>query len=230
MKCLPAFFLLVCLACKRDHDTVSPAGIPAPAHYTYLALGDSYTIGESVQSPERFPNQLFNALNQHPGLSVAPPLVIAKTGWTTGNLLDALARTPIADTFGLVTLLIGVNNQYQGRDTGEYATQFEALLVKAIGYAGGNAAHVFVLSIPNYGYTPFGERNRAQITEEIIRFNAINHRICNKFGVTRFNITPISENTDSSLVAGDGLHPSGKQYGLWVQLMYEAIQKHLLVP
>jgi len=178
----------------------------------YLALGDSYTIGESVAEADRFPNQLARELG------IAPPQIIAKTGWTTDELNAAIDAANPQGPFDLVTLLIGVNNQYRGRDAEQYRGEFAALLQRAIGFAGGDAKKVIVVSIPDWGVTPFAEgRDRAKIATEIDRYNAINREEAARAGAKYVDITPISRGNDPALVAGDGLHPSGKQYTEWVK-------------
>jgi lysophospholipase L1-like esterase len=180
----------------------------------YLALGDSYTIGESVDASERFPVQLARTLN------LGEPEVIAKTGWTTDELNAAIDAANPQGPFDLVTLLIGVNNQYRGRSADEYRTQFVALLQRAIGFAGGDASKVIVVSIPDWGVTPFAEgRDRAKIAREIDQFNAINREEASRAGAKWVDITPVSRRSDPALVAADGLHPSGKQYTEWVTLI-----------
>ena len=180
----------------------------------YLALGDSYTIGESVAESERFPVQLAREL----GLS--EPAIIAKTGWTTDELGQALDAVRLAGPFDLVTLLIGVNNQYRGRDAEQYRGELAELLQRAIGFAGGDAKKVVVVSIPDWGVTPFAEgRDRTKIAAEIDRYNAVNREEAARAGARYVDITPISRGGDPALVAGDGLHPSGKQYGEWVKVI-----------
>jgi len=180
----------------------------------YLALGDSYTIGESVDASERFPVQLAKQLK------LGTPQIIAKTGWTTDELDAAIDAAKPVGPYERVTLLIGVNNQYRGRSADEYRTQFVALLKRAIGFAGGNAKHVVVVSIPDWGVTPFAEgRDRAKIAHEIDQFNAINREEAARAGAKWVDITAISRRNDPSLVAGDGLHPSGKQYAEWVKVI-----------
>ena len=178
----------------------------------YLALGDSYTIGESVDPAERFPVQLARTLN------LGEPQIIARTGWTTDELNAAIDEARPQGPFDLVTLLIGVNNQYRGRSADEYRTQFAALLQRAIGFAGGDPSRVIVVSIPDWGVTPFAEgRDRAQIAREIDRFNAIKREEAARAGAKWVDITPISRRHDPALVAADGLHPSGRQYAEWVK-------------
>jgi lysophospholipase L1-like esterase len=198
-----------------------PGAQMSAGHLTYLALGDSYTIGESVSESERWPNQLAGLLRAR-GMPVASPVIVAKTGWTTDELAAAIpGRSREWETFSLVTLLIGVNNQYRGRDLEEYRAQFTDLLHQAIGFAGGQADRVVVLSIPDWGVTPFAEgRNRAKIASEIDRFNGVNREETARAGARYVDVTPISRRVpgDRGLVAGDGLHPSGKQYAEWASL------------
>jgi lysophospholipase L1-like esterase len=190
----------------------SCTAMPVEKSTRYLALGDSYTIGESVPESERFPVQLARELG------IGEPQIIAKTGWTTDELDAAIDAANPQGPFDLVTLLIGVNNQYRGRSAEEYRTQFAGLLNRAIGFAGGDPKKVIVVSIPDWGVTPFAEgRNRAKIAREIDQFNAINREEAARAGAKWVDITPISRGSDPALVAGDGLHPSGKQYADWVK-------------
>jgi lysophospholipase L1-like esterase len=141
--------------------------------YKYLALGDSYTIGESVEEYERFPVQLSARLKKE-GIDIPNPLIIAKTGWTTDELMTAINEKNVRDTFDIVTLLIGVNNQYRSRSSEQFRGEFKQLLDIAINYAGGNKNHVFVLSIPDWGVTPFAEgRDRNKIAKEIDEYNKV---------------------------------------------------------
>lgn len=186
-----------------------------------LALGDSYTIGEGVGESERWPMQLVAALRQQ-SLQVAEPLIIAQTGWTTDQLLAAIRREDPSGTFELVSLLIGVNNQYRGYDDEEYRIQFRTLLQQAVTFAGGEATRVIVVSIPDWGVTPFAAgRDRSQIAAEIDRFNAVNLEEARKADARYVDVTPSSRRavTDHTLVASDGLHPSPKMYEIWVRLI-----------
>ena len=187
----------------------------------YLALGDSYTIGASVMPTERWPVQLATQLQAH-GLALAEPLIIARTGWTTDALLASVERQPSQAPFDLVSLLIGVNNQYRGRSSEEYHTQFHQLLHAAITLAGGRPDHVIVLSIPDWSVTPFAaDRQGTAIATAIDRFNAVNRAETLQAGARYVDITPVSRQAlhDATLIAPDGLHPSGKMYTKWVELV-----------
>jgi len=197
--------------------------------YRYLALGDSYTIGESVALNKNFPNQTV-ALLRKEKISIEDPAIIAKTGWTTDELQEMLNRTRLQVPFDFITLLIGVNNQYRGRSADEYAVQFTQMLQQAIGFAGEKPNHVIVLSIPDWGVTPFAEgRDRAKIAREIDAFNAINEKISNQYKVHYINITAFTKEaaTDKTLVTKDGLHPSVKDYGRWAEKVKEVMMKEL---
>jgi lysophospholipase L1-like esterase len=186
-------------------------------HARYLALGDSYTIGESVPANERFPVVLAKAMK------LGEPQIIAKTGWTTDELNAAIDAADPKGPFDLVTLLIGVNNQYRGRDAEQYRGEFAGLLKRAIGFAGGDAKKVIVVSIPDWGVTPFAEgRDRPKIVAEIDHYNAINREETMRAGADYVDITPISRQHDAELVAADGLHPSGKQYLQWMKAIVAA--------
>jgi lysophospholipase L1-like esterase len=192
----------------------------------FIALGDSYTIGESVAEDQRWPVQLVNKFRAQ-GIDCADPTIIATTGWRTDDLKRAIYAAKPAKNFNMVSLLIGVNNQYQGKSAQSYAPEFEDLLIMAIGYAGGDKSKVFVVSIPDYGFTPFGKSKQADITKALDEFNALNKSITEKHGVKYFNITEISRKgfEDPELVASDGLHPSGKMYALWTDLIFKGVQK-----
>lgn len=195
--------------------------------FNYLALGDSYTIGESVGESERFPVQLVKRL-QADSINIEDPQIIATTGWTTDELLAAIKEKNIKDTFNIVTLLIGVNNQYRGRDAENYRGELKQLIDIAVKYAGGNKDNVFVLSIPDWGVTPFAEgKDRNKIAAEIDLYNKVKKEECEKAGIKYYDITEISRIKDQSLTASDGLHPSGKMYGLWVDKIYGDIKKVL---
>jgi len=195
----------------------------------YLALGDSYTIGESVDISKRFPIQLTESLKSE-GVELDDPEIIAKTGWTTDELMAGINQVDLGSDYDLVTLLIGVNNQYRGRDIENYTSEFTQLLEQSIEFAGGNKERVIVVSIPDYGVTPFGqEKGRQRIAKEIDAFNSANKAICKRFGVKWIDVTQISRTAfkNKKLVAEDGLHPSGKMYALWVREILLAALKIL---
>ncbi len=190
-----------------------------------LALGDSYTIGESVTEAQRWPVQLAAALRVQ-GIETEPPRIIAKTGWRTDQLKQAIIDADIKpNEYNLISLLIGVNNQYQNRTLEAYASEFEELLNMAIALVGGDKNRIFVVSIPDYGYTPFGQSNQEIISMEIDQFNAVNRSITEQAGITYFYITDISRRglAEPNLVATDGLHPSGIMYAEWVELILKDI-------
>lgn len=186
----------------------------------FLALGDSYTIGEAVAPAERWPVQLAARLRER-GQPIADPQIIARTGWTTDELDAAIDAAEPQGPYQLVALLIGVNNQYRGRPAGEYRDQFRALLARAIGFAGGRPEHVLVLAIPDWGVTPFAEgHDRARIAAELDAFNAINRAEAAQAGARYVDTTAVSRMAagDATLTAGDGLHPSGRLYAAWAEL------------
>jgi len=196
---------------------------------TYLALGDSYTIGEAVLQSQSFPYQLGSGLT-FASVPVAHPTIIATTGWTTDNLINAIANSGTGNKkYDFVTLLIGVNDQFQGLSQNNYQVKFAQVLNTAISFANGDTSRVFVLSIPDYGVTPFAGGNDSVIGPQIDQFNAINKAESMKAGVHYLDITGISRQaaTDPSLIAPDGLHPSGKMYGLWVQKLEPLIAARL---
>lgn len=186
----------------------------------FLALGDSYTIGESVPESARWPVQLVDLLRRE-GIGVAELQIIAQTGWTTAELSAGIDAAVPHGVFDLVSLLIGVNNQYRGLSQAEYRTEFKALLQRAIGFAGGKPGRVMVLSIPDWGVTPFAaDRDRAAIARDIDAFNKINHLTSERVGAGYVDVTPVSRQAagDAMMVADDGLHPSGGMYAQWAEL------------
>jgi lysophospholipase L1-like esterase len=218
--------LIFCTFCvlfscaKRPVPSVNPIINPSNAMLTYLALGDSYTIGESVSQHESFPYQLVAQLNANKSV-MGTPKIIARTGWTTDELQAAIKTdNGINPPYSIVTLLIGVNNQYRGNSIDTYRKEFKELLQTAISFAGSNKAHVFVVSIPDWGATTFGKssgRDQKTIAKEIDNFNVVNREETLAMGVSYTDITSDSRNaaTDGALIAGDGLHPSGKMYAQW---------------
>ena len=193
--------------------------------YTYLALGDSYTIGEGIPVAENFPYQTVQLLRKS-GLNFHAAEIIAKTGWTTDELQQGIDHSVFQHQYDMVSLLIGVNNQYRGRSVEEYAGEFEQLLQQAISFAGNQQSHVFVLSIPDWGVTPFAEgRDRQQIEKEIDQYNEMNRALAQKHHVHYIDITPSTREaaSDETLVAPDKLHPSGKEYSKWARQLADSI-------
>ncbi len=194
------------------------------ASIRFLALGDSYTIGESVAENERWPEQLAEVMRSK-GTKVEKPRIIAVTGWRTDQLKKAIADAQLKNEYGLVSLLIGVNNQYQKKTADSYAPEFEELLNMAVTLAGGKKENVFVVSIPDYGYTPFGKPRQPEITEAIDRFNQVNQTITEKKGIKYISITDLTRQglDRPEYVAADNLHPSGKMYTLWTARIAKAL-------
>jgi lysophospholipase L1-like esterase len=207
---------------------------------TYLALGDSYTIGEGVLPEENFPNQTVALLNktadgagsrrqgftQTPsvaantdgGYTFAAPEIIATTGWTTDELDKAINEANIVEHYDIVSLLIGVNNQYRGRSINNFEIEFEHLLQRAIQFTNNIPQHVFVLSIPDWGVTPFAEgRDRKKIAAEIDAYNVVCKTKAKKFNTHFIDITTAQrlDGGKNDFLAADKLHPSGKEYAKW---------------
>jgi len=194
----------------------------------FLALGDSYTIGESVAATNRWPNQLAKALEVE-GIQT-DLTVIARTGWTVDELWQGIQADPPDGTYDLVTLLIGVNDQYRGYPADGYREDFRFLLAKAIEYAAGNPDKVVVLSIPDWGFTPFAAtRDTEPISQQIDEFNAINLEETKSSGAHYVDVTEISRMAmdDLELITGDRLHPSGKMYAMWVENVLPVAMKIL---
>ena len=229
MKFLTVLFsFCLLLACNKKTEQAIIDMPQDGTALTYLALGDSYTIGEAVPQQESFPFQLVTQLKTN-NISVAKPKVIAKTGWTTDELQTAIKAENITQNYDIVTLLIGVNNQYRGYSLDTYRKEFKELLNTAISFAGKNKKRVFVVSIPDWGVTPFGKssgRNIQTIASEIDAFNAIKKEETLAAGISYTEITLASRNaaTDLSLVAKDGLHPSGKMYAEWAAKVAVAVK------
>ncbi len=204
---LPIFFL-------------SCTTVTTPPHqFSFLSLGDSYTIGESVPEGDRWSMQLAGMLRAN-GLDVGDPDIIARTGWTTDELQAAIRRADNTKKYDYVSLLIGVNNQYRGQGTEKYRTEFRQLLQTATDFANGKPTRVFVLSIPDWGRSPFAKgRDKEQIAKDIDTFNAIAQEECKKAGIVFIDITPFTRTAegDTSQFADDGLHYSGKQMKQWAE-------------
>jgi len=199
----------------------------------YLALGDSYTIGEAVPAEQSFPFQLAEQLREG-GVTIDDPRILATTGWTTGELLDAIKTEAIAEKFDLVTLLIGVNNQYRGYSRENYRMEFRELLHLALSFADNKTECVYVVSIPDWGVTPFAQksgRDVAMISAQIAAFNKINLEETLNAGIAYIDITPGSQQaeTDISLLAEDGLHPSGKMYAEWAKALKNGLAERGLL-
>ncbi|OAZ03947.1 SGNH/GDSL hydrolase family protein [Flavobacterium succinicans] len=230
------FFLLAVVVfffnqCSTENPSVNPKPESSPTSQqpsqpiskkvSYIALGDSYTIGQSVCPTCHFPEQLKKNLEATiPGLSVDLK-IIAQTGWTTSNLIQAIKEQQPTTDHNLVTLLIGVNNQYQNREFIIYEREFPQLAQTAIALAKGKKDNVIVVSIPDYAYTPFGQQtgNAAKISTELDRYNTFAKTYCEANGITFINITDITRQglKETYLVAPDGLHPSEKAYSLFVE-------------
>lgn len=221
VKILLSFTLLTLIASCGGSVTTSTSESNASNSPRYLALGDSYTIGESVLESERWSNQLARLLSPELGGAEIDVKIIARTGWTTSELWEGIQNDTLNPPYDMVSLLIGVNNQYRGYDVEEYRKEFIFLLNKAIEYAGGDKDKVFVLSIPDWGVTPFAQgRDAEKIATEIDAFNQVNKEETLKMGIQYVDITPISREAihSADLVAADGLHPSGEMYGEWAKL------------
>ena len=202
-----SFFLIVIfleLSCQINEKSEK--------RYNYLALGDSYTIAESLNLIDSYPHQLKNQLKKIDSVNI-----IAKTGWTTGELIDTLKSLDINNKYDYVSLLIGVNNQYREYDISIFEEEFEYLLNLAIQYA-NDRSKVFVISIPDYGVTPFGFKNRDKIYKEIDQYNLIKRKIVEKYNIRFYDVTDISREAKEKkyLIAEDSLHPSREMYSLWV--------------
>ncbi len=200
----------------------------------FLALGDSYTIGEGVAAAERWPAQLA-ALLQAQGIALDPPQIVARTGWTTDELAAAMDAHAFKPPYALVTLLIGVNNQYRGRDLENYRVEFRHLLQRAITLAGDRPQRVIVISIPDWGVTRFGResgRNVDTIAHEIDAYNVANAQIAKMLQVRHVDVTAVSRDGADSAQAlvADGLHPSVGMYRQWAQLILPAAQSALSSP
>lgn len=200
----------------------------------YLALGDSYTIGEGVPADGRWPHQLAAALRAE-GIDLEDPRTIAATGWTTDELEAAIDAAAPRGPFDFASLLVGVNNQYRGRGVDDYATQFAALLGRAIAFAGERPGRVLVLSIPDWGVTPFAAasgRDVAAIARELDAYNDAARRVCAARAVAFVDITPTSRErgAEPRMLADDGLHPSATLYAEWTRLALPVARRLLQPP
>ena len=229
--CFTFLLLIILFACSQKENITSTPSAPAqPAAtvYTWLVLGDSYSIGQGVTEAERFPAQTVTLLLQQ-GLAFQQPAYIATTGWTTGNLQNGIS-TVNPNPHTIVSLLIGVNDQFTRRDTIGYRERFTQLLVKSIELAKGKKQNVFVLSIPDYSVTPFAASyDTARIRMELDWFNAINRNVTAAYGCPYLDITAASKEAryNRSLLAADGLHPSGLMYKQWAERLAPIIVQAL---
>lgn len=217
-------FLIFTACTTQKKETVNTNG------FIHLALGDSYTIGEAVDVDERWPVQLAKRLRDD-SIKI-DPIIVATTGWTTDELQDGIVKADVEGPYDFVSLLIGVNNQYRGLPVDQYEREFKALLDQAIEFAAGNPYNVMVVSIPDYGFTPFAVKkmlDEEKIARELDNYNAIAEKIAKLRDVRFINITPGSRlaKDDPSLIASDGLHPSGKMYKMWVDQMYDHVYRNL---
>ena len=223
------FIFLLCVLIASSCATQKSESIDKDG-FVFLALGDSYTIGEAVNVDERWPVQLAHRLRKD-SIKV-DPVIVATTGWTTDELISGIAGANLEGPYDYVSLLIGVNNQYRGYPVDQYEKEFKKLLNQAIEFAGGNPYNVMVISIPDYGMTPFAKKkilDEEKIATELDNYNAIAEKISKLRDVKFFDITPISREAkeDPSLIASDGLHPSGKMYEMWVDKIYDHVFNNL---
>jgi lysophospholipase L1-like esterase len=230
-----SFLLLFFTFTSCQHTDIDPVPLPeepdTKEKIDMLCLGDSYTKGQSVVWGSNFPNQLADSLsNLSFDVVTDAPRVIAQTGWRTDQLKNAItAATDIIDsTFSIVTLCIGVNNQYQNTNFDLYAPEFEGLLKTAIVRAGGKKERVFVVSIPDWAFTSYGQQfpGGANVSSKIDEYNAVNRKIAADYQVNYIDVTPVSRQgiAQPNLVASDGLHPSAVQYTEWVKLMLPKVK------
>ena len=198
----------------------------------YLALGDSYTIGESVPTNGSFPIQLAKALENRKLGTFSEVKVLAKTGWTTDELKEAISNAKLTSDYDLVSLLIGVNNQYRGYSLAQFEKEFEELLKLAIGFAKGKNSHVMVVAIPDYGCTPFGAEKANQIDLELKQYNRMCALTAKQYGVEFVDTYKTSKRAklESELLANDQLHPSQKMYTLWVDEILPIAEKIIQLP
>ena len=224
---LLGFFAFCCTVGPKADSSKMPVH-----HYSFLSLGDSYTIGESVPAPDRWSVQLAGLLRED-GLDIADPEIIARTGWTTDELQTAIQRAGEQKTYSLVSLLIGVNNQYRGQSLEKYRKELAELLQTATRFAAGRPDRVLVLSIPDWGQSAFAEgRDRQAIAREIDAFNAVAAEECRKARISFIDITPLTRAAagDPTQFADDGLHYSGNQHRLWAQTARAVAAQKLRTP
>lgn len=211
------------IACKEEY-TAKNTLMNENNTLHYLALGDSYTIGTAIAAKDAFPYQLTDSIEAHSSFTQSEVKLIARNAWRTDDLQRAIKRTDLEEKYDLVSLLIGVNNQYQGLPLSDFKNDFNALLDTCEKYS-LSKSRIFVLSIPNYGYTPFGAEKREIITQELAAFNTAIEEICSERDVSLYNVTDISLEAVKrpEFVAKDGLHPSKSQYGAWISSFFESV-------
>lgn len=227
----PLFLVLVfLLGCNRTREEGRELSLQADSTesptLSYLALGDSYTIGEGVDSTGRWPVRLAEDLRKE-GMPLEDPAIVARTGWTTDELAAGIDSTNLHPPYDLVSLLIGVNNQYRGRGVDEFRREFRDLLSRAVGFAGGDSGRVLVLSIPDWGVTPFAEdREREEVGRAIDAFNEVVRDETRKVGARFVDVTGVSRRLEGNpeAVTTDGLHPSESQYARWVDLALPVVR------
>lgn len=226
---LMVLFAFGVMGCTSTTE-IKPEQIPTMSKRskTYLALGDSYTIGTAIAFPDNFPNQLADSVFSVDATEVSVKIV-AQNGWRTDDLQRGIKRTDLDDKYDLVSLLIGVNNQYQGLPLTDFEIDFRSLLDTAIRYSGNDKNHIFVVSIPNYGYTPFGADKKEETTADLEKFNGLSNSICDEYGIDFYNITDISleAETNAEFRAKDDLHPSKEQYAAWVNSFLDKVMEKL---
>jgi len=231
MKSLFAVFVLMSIfACSSSNSDSTTQMGESKRPLKYLALGDSYTIGEGVAESDRYPNQLVKRLNDELSMSISTPVIIAKTGWTVDELEKGIKSSKnITPPYDLVTLLIGVNNQYRGKPVSEFKIEFEKMLLQAIGFAGNLPNHVIVLSIPDWGVTPFAMEkgaDQSKVAEEITAFNSVKREISKQYGVFFIDITTHYKEVGAQpeMVVEDKLHPSGLIYSFWAEKLFDQVK------
>ena len=225
---IPLLLLFANCDSKERETTISEPEPGTPLTLRYLALGDSYTIGERVFVEERFPHQMTAKL-QDDDFSINFPVYVAQTGWTTSDLLEGIEGANINAPFDLVSICIGVNNQFSGMPIVDYEVEFEALIEKAIEFANDDKSKVIILSIPDYAYSVYGQSfpSHEAISTEIDEYNVVNKTIAESYEIQYFDITPISRQglEEPELISSDNLHPSAEQYRRWVNLIYNDVKK-----
>jgi lysophospholipase L1-like esterase len=205
---------------------ISQAERKEPANIKYLALGDSYTIGTAIGKENSYASLLADSLNKWAKVDLE---IIAENGWTTAELLDAIARAQPDNAYNLVTLMIGVNNQYDKRPLEEYQKELKLLLLKALTLTQNNKNNVAVLSIPDWGSTPAGKKNRPAISKEIDRFNSVGQQLCDSLEIPYYHITTISRQAlhQPELIASDSLHFSAAMHQFWLRAIFPSIAKQV---